>query len=66
MVSADAVIVPCSSDGSSARAIENVGSLRYGVTPGKDYGAANFSEKAKQFGMPLPPMHSVILNRCTQ
>lgn len=66
MVAADAVIVPCSSDGSSARAIDNVGSLLYGVSPGKGYGAATFSEKAKQFGLQLPPIHSVILNRSTQ
>lgn len=48
MVSADALIVPCSSDGSSARAIDNVGSLLYGVMTGADYGAANFSGRAKQ------------------
>lgn len=66
MVASEAVIVPCSSDGSSARAIDNVGSLLYGITPGKDYGSANFSAKAPQFGLPLPPVHSVILNRSTQ
>lgn len=66
MVASDAVIVPCSSDGSSARAIDNVGSLLYGISTGKDYGTANFSVKASQFGLPLPPIHSVILNRSTQ
>jgi hypothetical protein len=66
MVSADALIVPCSSDGSSARAIDNVGSLLYGVMTGADYGAANFSGKARQFNIRLPDIHSVVLNRSTQ
>lgn len=66
MVSADALIVPCSSDGSSARAIDNVGSLLYGVMTGADYGAANFSGRAAHFGIPLPSVHSVVLNRSTQ
>jgi chromosome partitioning protein len=62
MVSSDALIVPCSSDGSSARAIDNVGSLLYGITTGADYGAANFSGRAKQFSIHLPSVHSVVLN----
>lgn len=66
MVACDSVIVPCSSDGSSARAIDNVGSLLFGIALGKDYGTANFSGRAKQFGLTLPPLHSVILNRSTQ
>lgn len=66
MASADAIIVPCSSDGSSARAIDNVGSLLYGVMTGADYGAANFSGRARQFGIVLPSIHSVVLNRSTQ
>jgi chromosome partitioning protein len=66
MVAADALIVPCSSDGSSARAIDNVGSLLYGIMTGADYGAANFSGRAKQFSIKLPDVHSVVLNRSTQ
>ena len=66
MIAADQLIMPCSSDGSSARAIDNAGSLLYGITTGKDYGAANFASKAKSFGMPLPKVHSVLLNRSTQ
>jgi chromosome partitioning protein len=66
MIAADSIIVPCSSDGSSARAIDNVGSLLYGVMKGADYGAANFPAKAKSFGMKLPEIHSVVLNRSTQ
>ena len=66
MIAADRVIIPCSSDGSSARAIDNVGSLLYGIATGKDYGAANFPAKATHFGMALPLIHSVLLNRSTQ
>lgn len=66
MLSVDALILPCSSDGSSARAINNVGSLLYGVSTGKDYGAANFPAKVKSFGMRLPKIHSVVLSRSTQ
>ena len=66
MLSVDALIVPCSSDGSSARAIDNVGSLLYGVATGKDYGAANFPSRVKSFGLDLPSIHSVALNRSTQ
>jgi chromosome partitioning protein len=66
MLAADALIVPCSSDGSSARAIDNLGSLMYGVMKGADYGAANFPARARSFGMKLPEVHSVVLNRSTQ
>lgn len=66
MMSVDALILPCSSDGSSARAIDNAGSLLYGVATGKDYGTANFVGKARQFDMQLPRVHSVVLNRSTQ
>ena len=66
MVSSDALIIPCSSDGSSARAIDNVGALLYGVATGAKYGAANISGRAKNFKITLPSTHSVILNRSTQ
>jgi chromosome partitioning protein len=66
MIAADALIVPCSSDGSSARAIDNVGSLLYGVSSGSSYGAANFPARAKNAGMVLPKIHTVVLNRSTQ
>lgn len=66
ILSVDSLILPCSSDGSSARAIDNVGSLLYGVATGKDYGAANFPAKARSFDMDLPKIHSVVLSRSTQ
>lgn len=66
MLASDRVILPCSSDGSSARAIDNVGSLLYGISVGKDYGTASFSAKVNSFGMKLPQIHLVLLNRSTQ
>jgi len=66
MIAAEALIVPCSSDGSSARAIDNVGSLLFGVSKGADYGAVDFPGKAHKAGLPLPRIHSVVLNRSTQ
>jgi cellulose biosynthesis protein BcsQ len=66
MLAADQVIVPCSSDGSSARAINNVGSLLYGITSGNDYGTASFPAKVKSYGMHLPKIRVVLLSRSTQ
>lgn len=64
MMAADRLIVPCSSDGSSARAIDNLGALLYGVG-GSEYEDVNFEAKSQKFGMPLPKIHSILLNRST-
>ena len=64
MMASERIIVPCSSDGSSARAIDNIGSLLYGL--GRQTYARGFAAKAKEFKMPLPLVHSVLLNRSTQ
>lgn len=64
MMACERIIIPCSSDGSSARAIDNVGALLYGLGSGT-YAQA-FSAKAQHFKMPLPMIHSVLLNRSTQ
>jgi len=66
IIAAEALIVPCSSDGSSARAIDNLGSLLFGVNKAANYGAADFPAKAKQYGLSLPRVHSILLNRSTQ
>jgi cellulose biosynthesis protein BcsQ len=66
MMAAERIIVPCSSDGSSARAINNIGALLYGIGMNKAHLAVSFASKAKQFGMQLPVVHSVLLNRSTQ
>lgn len=66
MVAAERLIVPCSSDGSSARAINNIGALLYGLDTSSSHVSVGFHSKARNFSMPLPVIHSVILNRSTQ
>jgi len=66
MIAAERLIIPCSSDGSSARAIDNVGSLLYGLNVNSSYGEVEFKAKADKFKMALPRIHSVLLNRSTQ
>src|ERR1035441_6929620 len=53
MMAAERLIIPCSSDGSSARAIDNVGSLLYGIGVSNAYGEVDFKAKADKFHMPL-------------
>ena len=64
MMASERLIVPCSSDGASARAIDNIGALLYGVGPSANE-TASFKRKSETFGMPLPIVHSVLLNRST-
>jgi chromosome partitioning protein len=65
MMAADRLIVPCSSDGSSARAIDNVGGLLYSVGVSGAYAGVDFKAKTEKFQMTLPQIHSVLLNRST-
>jgi chromosome partitioning protein len=65
IIAAERLIVPCSSDGSSARAIDNIGALVYGLGVNSSYGEVDFKAKAQKFGMALPVIHSVLLNRST-
>ncbi len=65
MMAAEQLIVPCSSDGASARAVDNVGALLYGIGASSAHQAASFSNKAEMFKMVLPVIHSVLLNRST-
>ena len=65
MMAADRLIIPCSSDGSSARAVTNIGALLYGVGEGP-YKGVSFKSKSDKFSMALPIIHSVLLNRSTQ
>jgi cellulose biosynthesis protein BcsQ len=64
MAASERLIIPCSSDGSSARAIDNVGALLYGIGE-MTYGDVNFKAKAEKFELSLPLVHSVLLNRST-
>lgn len=65
MIASERLIVPCSSDGSSARAIDNIGALLYGLGVSGAYKGVDFKAKTEKFGMPLPLIHSVLLNRST-
>ena len=61
------IIVPCSSDGASARAIDNLAALVFGHKLSEGLKMASFRKRAEDdFQMPLPLIHSVILNRSTQ
>ena len=66
LLASEQIIVPCSSDGSSARAIDNIKSLVYGKDLPDSLQPSSFSKKASEFDMSLPKVHSVILNRSTQ
>lgn len=65
MLAAERLIVPCSSDGSSARAIDNIGALLFGIGVSGVYKGVDFKGKTEKFKMPLPLIHSVLLNRST-
>lgn len=64
MAASERLIIPCSSDGSSARAIDNVGALLYGIGE-STYGDVTFKAKAQKFSLVLPLIHSILLNRST-
>lgn len=64
MIASERLIIPCSSDGASARAIDNIGALLYGIGPSANE-TASFKWKSESFSMPLPIIHSVLLNRST-
>lgn len=66
LLAANRVIVPCTADGSSARAIDNVGQLLYGIGLPAQYQGVNFAAQASKHGLPLPSIHLVPLNRSTQ
>ncbi|CAO4183512.1 hypothetical protein CFFPNG_04211 [Methylorubrum aminovorans] len=66
IIAADRLIVPCSADGSSARAITNIGQLIYGIGVPTAYAAVSFSKRAKDNSLPLPTIHAIPLNRSTQ
>lgn len=64
IVASDNLLIPCSCDGSSVRAIKNIESLVYGIY--SHYGDKDFFGRCKYFGITLPLIHSIILNRSTQ
>ena len=65
LLAADRLILPCTADGSSARAIVDVGQLVYGNGDSSNYEKVSFNHNAKNFSMDLPKMHLVAMNRST-
>lgn len=65
ILAAERLIVPCTADGSSARAIRNVSQLVYGHGVPPDYQEASFSARAERFSMTLPKIHLIVMNRST-
>ncbi|WP_372421963.1 ParA family protein [Salinarimonas chemoclinalis] len=66
IIAAERLIVPCSADGSSARAISNIGQLIYGINVPQAYATVSFSQRAKNNGLAVPTVHVIPLNRSTQ
>lgn len=66
IIAADRLIVPCTADGSSARAISNIGQLIYGIGVPAAYANVSFSKRASNNSLALPTIHTIPLNRSTQ
>jgi cellulose biosynthesis protein BcsQ len=66
ILAADRLIVPCSADGSSARAISNVGQSVYGINVPPAYASVSFHKRASTYNLPLPTIHTIPLNHSTQ
>ena len=65
VLAAERLVVPCTADGSSARAIHNVAHLVYGHGVPPEYREAGFRARAETFSMTLPKLHLVAMNRST-
>lgn len=66
ILASERLIVPCSGDGSSARAIDNIGRLVYGIDTPTIYRGSNFHSNANKFKLNLPQIHIIASNRSTQ
>jgi cellulose biosynthesis protein BcsQ len=62
LVAADRLIIPCTADGASVRALKNVFKIVYGVGADDDY-IAMFSKDMKENNMELPKISLVLQNR---
>lgn len=65
LVASDRVIVPCTPDGSSSRAISNVGKLLYGYRLETKHQRLRFVSRMKEAGAAPPKLHLFIMNRAT-
>lgn len=66
LLASNRLVIPCTADGSSARAIDNIGQLLFGIGVPDSYAGVNFASRAKASNMALPSIHVVPLNRSTQ
>ena len=62
LVASNRLIIPCTADGSSARGVDNVASLVYGIN--NDF--EKFSDKLELNNVSVPKIHLVPLNKSTQ
>lgn len=66
LLACDHMLVPCSSDGSSARAIDNIGQLVYGLDVEGAFREVGFSKRCEDNGVTPPNIRALIFNRSTQ
>ncbi|TCJ25421.1 ParA family protein [Halomonas sp. GDM18] len=66
LLACDHMLIPCSSDGSSARAMDNIGQLVYGLDVTGPYQEVGFSKRCRDNQLQLPKIKSLIFNRSTQ
>ena len=59
LLASSRLIIPCTADGSTARAIDNVGQLLYGIGVPAPYSNVNFSSRARASSLGLPFVHVV-------
>ncbi len=65
LLAANRLIVPCTADGSSARAFENIGQLLYGIDMPHMYKGTAFSAKLAANNLKAPIIHLIVKNRST-
>ncbi|MEG1739833.1 MAG: ParA family protein [Akkermansia sp.] len=61
IISSTALIVPCTADNASMRGLANIFKLLYSKDDEEQF--SNFSDKVREYGIPLPKVHHIILNR---
>ena len=66
LLACDHIIVPCSSDGSSARAMDNIGQLVYGLDVSGPFAEVGFQKRCEVNNVTLPNIKTLVFNRSTQ
>ncbi len=65
LLASNRLIIPCTADGSSARAFDNIAQLLYGFDVPKQYETSNFNARVSEYNMEIPLIHLVLFNRYT-